>query len=131
MADKDVETAEKVAEVALKLADSKSTESAASTKKSKWEGFKQKAVQLLGGLLMEKNKDDMWTISLGRVSFWLAFLPALAIWIGGNGTLEDGLAVKDIAPNHLTILLTLAGYNFGKKVADSVNKIWGKNDGPG
>ena len=56
----------------------------ADSKKSTWEDIKQKAIQLLGGLLMEKNKDGMWTMSLGRVSFWLAFVPALIIWVSGN-----------------------------------------------
>jgi hypothetical protein len=103
--------------------------------KTFWESFKQKAVQLIGGLLMEKNSEGMWTISLGRVSFWLAFIPALVIWVNGDGNLEDGVSLKDISPNHLTVLLTLAGYNFGKKVADTVKQVWGKNDsendGPG
>jgi len=85
----------------------------------------------LGVLLWKKNKDDVWVISLGRVSFWLAFIPALVIWVGGHGQLEDGMATTDISPNHLTTLLTLSAYNFGKKVADTVNKVWGKNDGPG
>jgi len=103
--------------------------------KSFWEGLKQKAIQLMGGLIMEKNVDGMWTISLGRASFWLAFVPALVIWIKGGGKLEAGMALKDISPNHLTVLLTLAGYNFGKKVADTVKQVWGKtdseSDGPG
>jgi len=80
---------------------------------------------------MEKNQDGVWTISLGRVSFWLAFAPAVFIWIGGGGILEEGASLKDISPNHLTVLLTLAGYNFSKKAIDTVKQIWGKSDGPG
>jgi hypothetical protein len=116
----------KIAELAAKGA-----EQLANPEKTTWENVKQRAIQLFGGLLMEKNNQGMWTISLGRVSFWLAFIPALVIWISSQGLLNEGMATKDIAPNHLTILLTLAGYNFGKKVADTVNKVWGKNDGPG
>jgi hypothetical protein len=118
----DVKVAETIAKGAGLLAEAE---------KSGWENTKQKAIQLFGGLLMEKNSDGVWTISLGRVSFWLAFLPALVIWVSGNGALEEGVSLKDISPNHLTVLLTLAGYNFGKKVADTVKQVWGNNDGPG
>lgn len=96
--------------------------------KSKWEKFKEMAIQLAGGLLMEKNKDNMWTISLGRVSFWLAFVAALVIWVKGNGSIKDGIPLKDISPNHLTVLLTLAAYNFSKKAMDTVKGILGKNN---
>lgn len=96
--------------------------------KIKWEAIKKKAIQLIGGLIMEKNQDGIWTISLGRVSFWLAFAPAIFIWVSGGGILKEGVSLKDISPNHLTILLTLAGYNFGKKLTDTVKQIWGKND---
>ena len=83
-----------------------------------WVGFKKKTLQLLGGLFMEKNKDGFWTISLGRVSFWLCFISALTIWTNE----------KDISPNHLTMLLTLTGYNLGKKVMDIVNNVLGKKE---
>lgn len=96
-----------------------------------WAGIKEKSVRLLGGLLMEKSQDNVWTISLGRISFWLLFIPALVIWVSGDGVLSDGVPVKDISPNHLTLLLTLAAYNFGKKLTDTANKMWGKNNGPG
>ena len=96
-----------------------------------WENIKKKSIQLIGGLFMEKNAKGAWTISLGRVSFWLAFIPALVIWISGYGSLDDGISTKDISPNHLTILLTMITYNFGKKVAGTVSEIWGKSDGPG
>lgn len=119
---KDIKAAEFLAKGAVSLN---------SPGKITWESFKQKAIQLFGGLLMEKDSENMWTISLGRVSFWLAFLPALYIWLSGQGLLNDGMSVKDISPNHLTMLLTLAGYNFGKKIADTVKNVWGKNNGPG
>lgn len=109
------------------MSDTKTTTALASTKKITWESFKQKAIQLFGGLFMEK-KDDKWTISLGRVSFWLVFLPALYVWLSGRGILNDGMAVKDIAPNHLTMLLTLAAYNFSKKAIKVVSDVWGKDD---
>lgn len=95
-----------------------------------WNLFKTKIIQLFGSLFMEKDAVGMWHLSLGRVSFWLTFIPALYIWINGGGVLIDG-SVKDISPNHLTMLLTLTTYNFGKKVASVVNQVWGKNDGPG
>lgn len=96
------------------------------SEKSGWEKVKQKIVQLAGGLIMEKNKDGIWTVSLGRVSWWFIFLPALFIWITGNGILSGGEALKDISPNHLTVLLTLAAYNFGKKSIDAIRNILGK-----
>ena len=90
---------------------------------------------------MEKNEDGVWTMSLGRIAWWLAFIPALIIWIKAKGGLSDGVSNYDISPNHLTILLTLASYNFGKKLADAVTgimaakKAQNKNiieeDGPG
>ena len=116
----DVKIAETTAEVAGLLAEAEGTN---------WEKVKQKSIQLIGGLLMEKNSDGVWTISLGRVSFWLAFVPALVIWVSASGTLEDGMSLKDISPNHLTVLLTLAAYNFSKKAMDTVKQVWGKNDG--
>lgn len=79
---------------------------------------------------MEKDGED-WKISIGRTAFWLAFIPALFIWVSGGGVLTDGSTTKDISPNHLTMLLTLTTYNFGKKVASVVNQVWGKNEGPG
>lgn len=98
--------------------------------KSNWGKFKRKAVQLLGGLIMEK-KDGDYVISIGRVAWWLAFVPAVAIWIASGGNLDAGEAVKDISPNHFNMLMTLAGYNFGKKAVDLAGKLLGKSDGPG
>ena len=98
--------------------------------KTTWKALAKKALQFVGGLFMERKEDGEWVISIGRVSWWLAFSPALYIWISGGGMLEEGNPMQDITPNHLTILMTLAGYNFGKKVADTVGKVWG-NNGPG
>lgn len=76
--------------------------------------FKGKVIWLFSGLFMEKT--DSGKLSLGRVSFWLAFIPALLIWINGDGAIKDGTALQDITPNHLTILTYLMVYNFGKKL---------------
>jgi len=66
---------------------------------------KEKFMHWIGALFYErKNKE--WTISIGRVSWWGAFIPALHIWIT--------CGIEDIAPNHIAVLLLLAGYNFGK-----------------
>lgn len=104
--------------------------------KFSWSSIKEKMSRYVGALIMEKDKKDKWVISIGRVSWWLAFLPALYIFIAAfmtSGTVEGAtdIVTKDITPNHLTILLTLAGYNFGKKVAETVSNVWGKSDGPG
>jgi len=100
-----------------------------------WDNFKHKLIQLLGSLVMEKD-DGIYTLSTGKVAFWLAFIPALYIWVSGHGILENGIATKDISENHLKVLMVLITYNFGKKMVGAMNNIWGKdsdspNDGPG
>ena len=80
---------------------------------------------------MERKGDDDYVISVGRVAWWLAFLPAVYIWVSGGGTLDAGEALKDISPNHFNILVVLAGYNYGKKVAYAATNIFSKGDGPG
>jgi len=130
---KDVQVAEKMAEAAEYLYETKD-------EKFSWKEFKKslqdKAMRFSGALVMEKNKQGEWVISIGRVSWWLAFVPALYIFIVAfaattNVTEASEIVARDITPNHLTILLTLAGYNFGKKIADTVQGVWGKGDGPG
>jgi hypothetical protein len=89
-----------------------------------WKAYKYKMLQLIGSLIMEKDQETkQYVVSLGRISFWAALIPALHIWIMGKGMLADGTAVSDISPNHLTLLLSLLGYNFGKKASDTVNNI--------
>lgn len=107
-----------------------------------WHNFKHKCIQFFGGLLMEKNDDGHYVASMGRISWWIAFLPAIHIWASGKGLLSDGEALKDISPNHLNVLVMLAAYNFGKKAIDAANNMWGRGkaapsgpptaeDGPG
>jgi hypothetical protein len=81
---------------------------------------KEKFMHWIGALFYER-KDDKWTISIGRISWWLAFSPALYTWV------ECG---RDITDHHMTILIILAGYNLGKKVVDGFKKKE-KIDGPG
>jgi len=69
-----------------------------------------KFIRYIGALFMEK-KDKKWTISVGRVSWWITFCPAVFIWV-------KDLGVQDIADHHLTILLLLATYNMGKKIVE-------------
>lgn len=64
------------------------------------------------GLVAEK-KDEKWRASVGRISFWSAFIPALYIW-GQTGT--------DIQPHHQIILLALLTYNIGKHGLGAVKK---------
>ena len=108
-----------------------------------WNAFKKKTLQLLGGLIMERSEDGTYVVSVGRVAWWLAFFPAVGIWLAGKGQMSEVGALKDIAPNHLNILLVLMAYNFGKKVTDVVKSITtkttttetaeekGEKDGPG
>lgn len=100
------------------------------------ESIKSKILRYGGSLVMEKNSDGEWVMSTGRVSWWLAFLPALYVFLAafvatGAADASINTLSRDITPNHLTVILTLAGYNFGKKAVDAAKKIWGKNDGPG
>ena len=127
--DAEVKAAELAAKAAEKLAENKGL-------KGVWSSSKDKAVRYLGALVFEKDKTGEWVISIGRVSWWMTFLPALYIFIAAfqstsNVTEAAEMVPRDITPNHLTVLLTLAGYNFGKKVAEVVTKVWGKSDGPG
>jgi hypothetical protein len=73
-------------------------------------------------LFMEKQRGD-WTISVGRISWWLTFAPALKIWFDGS----------DVQPNHLAILTMLLGYNLGKHVLNKVQQKLSQqeSDGPG
>ena len=90
-----------------------------------WEKTKIKSLQLFGSLVMEKDNIGQWKMSLARVAWWLVFIPALYIWINGRGIIDvsTGNPAIDISPNHFNILLTLTGYNFGKKINDTVQTI--------
>jgi hypothetical protein len=107
------------------------------SKGNRWEMIKKKLVQLLGGLIMEKNEDGLYVISTGKFAWWLAFIPAIVIWVTAGGKLDAGEALKDISPNHFNILLTLAGYNMSKRLTNvAKNFIASKQakdetDGPG
>lgn len=90
---------------------------------SYWERLKYNLTHILGGLIMEKGEDGTWTVSIGRVAWWVAFIPAVIIWIH-NGQLDPSKAMKDIAPNHFNTLVFLAGYNFGKKLTDTAKVIF-------
>jgi hypothetical protein len=90
-----------------------------------------KCIKYIGALFMEKNDNREWVISIGRTSFWMAFIPALYVWIDSMGT-------EDIASGHLSILIALTTYNLSKKAVSKVGDIFKKNaqsknleDGPG
>lgn len=63
---------------------------------------------IFGNLIGEINKEGNWQVSLGRICWWVAFTPAVKIWVESAGA-------QDIAEGHLTLLLALAAYNLGKK----------------
>lgn len=109
----DVEVADGLATVAEELVkedDSKETP-------------KERLIRYIGALFMEENKGK-WYISIGRISWWLAFSPALYIWI-------DTLGKQDITPHHLTVLLLLAAYNMSKKGLEVIKSKISTQDGPG
>ena len=119
----------------VKMAEALATAGTIMVAYPKWDAFKHKAIQLFGGLIMEKNDEGAYVISVGRVAFWMAFLPAVGIWLSSKGQLSAGEAIKDISPNHFNMLVILAGYNLGKKAIDTVKSMWGSKsdaeDGPG
>jgi len=63
-------------------------------------------MKLLRGLVMEPGSD---TLSMGRLQGWLIFIAALVLW-----SLE-----KEIQFYHFVTLLSLMGYNLGKKFIDA------------
>ncbi|MFA5024222.1 MAG: hypothetical protein WC523_04660 [Patescibacteria group bacterium] len=103
---------------------------AANTMRPTWPEVKQKLIQLFGGLIMEQDEQGLYIMSLGKVSFWILFTMACAIWIASGGKIIDGNPVRDIPPNMLTVLLTLIGYNIGKKVITATKNILGKTATP-
>jgi len=118
-------------ETKVEVADAMATaaEELVKEKEDNSETRKEKLIRYFLALFFEykkkKNGKGKWVISVGRVSWWLAFSPALYIWISTMGK-------QDIAEHHLTVLLLLAGYNFGKKVVDGfVTKKEPETDGPG
>jgi hypothetical protein len=94
------------------------------TRRQQWALTKKKLMQLLGGLIMEKNEEGIYVVSIGRVSWWMVFIPAIGIWLAGGGNMNTvGDAIKDISPNHFNMLITLAAYNMGKKITDIASKF--------
>ena len=77
----------------------------------------KKIFYFLSGLIVEGESNK---ISLGRASWWVIFGSAVKILLSGNS----------ITDHHLTVLLLLAGYNFGKKVVDKMKQP-APTDGPG
>ena len=96
--------------------------------KAKWENFKLKLIQLLGGLIMERDETTgKYVISLGRLAFWITFIPAIYIWIYGGGKLVNGVDTRDIADNHFKVLVLLMGYNLGTKITNTIKVLLGKD----
>lgn len=82
-----------------------------------------KKLGFLSNLILE-FKHGKWVLSVGRVSWWLAFIPALKIWVESGG-------VQDISPHHSTILMILAAYNVGKHAVNGFGKEKENSNGPG
>lgn len=67
-----------------------------------------KFLKYFGPLFMEKkNGSTSLSFSVGRVSWWIVFVPAVYIWVSTLGE-------QDISDHHAAMLLILAGYNLGK-----------------
>ncbi len=81
------------------------------------ESQKDKAMRLMFALFCERVRGK-WVVSVGRVSWWLSFIPALYIWLLCPG---EGV-VSDITDHHMTLLITLAAYNLGKHGLEAMFK---------
>jgi len=75
------------------------------------------------GLFMEETEPGKYKVSKGSVAFWIAFLPAIYVWVKSFAL--TGVAA-DIGGNHYNILMLLTVYNLGKKVNDKVGQIFEK-----
>jgi hypothetical protein len=53
------------------------------------------------------------SLSLGRITLWLVFIPALVMW----------LRQKDITQSHFEFLVIIVGYNLGSKFIKSLKDI--------
>lgn len=100
---------------------------------SKWEKFKHKLIQLFGGLILEDRGDGVYVVSLGRVSFWLVFIPALFIWYSAVldtksvGILQASQNLKDLPPSLMNTLTFLLSYNITKHISKTITNVWGNN----
>ena len=83
-----------------------------------------KIVDFFAGIIMEHDDDGSWTISLGRLAFWACFVPAVLIW-AQNVIQPDITKLKDVTPNHLSLLMILLAYNLGKKLPGMIQSIRG------
>ena len=71
-------------------------------------GFRMK--KLFRGLIMEAGSD---TLSMGRLQGWMVFIGALVLWSMS----------KEIQFYHFVTLLSLMGYNLGKKFVDAAKSF--------
>lgn len=100
---------------------------------NKWKSFKDKLLSLFGGLILEKKDDGKYIISLGRIAFWLSFVPALVIWWSGikystgTGIIQTNQTLLDLPPSLSNFLLTITGYNLTKHIGNTVSNVWGSN----
>ena len=137
MTDNTTDTKVQVADTLATAAEALNNSKNAPPVKGKWAVIKDMFIRYCGALVLERDRKDRWVISTGKVAFWLAFLPALYIFIDAflatkNITTSGQMVSRDITPNHLTILLSLMGYNLSKKVADVAHKVIdNKSNGPG
>lgn len=65
-------------------------------------------MKLLAGILFEKKAEGYYTLSLGRLSFWLMLLMTCAMWYFD----------RSVTDQQVTFLTFLLAYNFGKKGLD-------------
>ena len=88
--------------------------------KTRWPNIKAKLIQLVGGLIMEKDLDTgLFIMSSGKVMLWAVFGAAMEIWVHKN---------TDIPSTMFNMLMVLVSYNLGKKVLPVVQAIFGKGN---
>ena len=80
-----------------------------------WKSISKKALQFVGGLVMEQKDEDgdgkyVWVASLGRVAFWIIFGHMMHTWVGG----------ALVTDQELIVFSTLLGYQGLKLGKDTV-----------
>jgi len=103
------------------------------TMKEVYNWIKKTALQIFGGLVMDK-KDDTWIVSMTKVATWAVLGHCMFIW---NKVMEVGetavqaIAQRDVSQGELYTLWTLLGVGVAKLGAKTITDTVGaiKNGG--
>jgi hypothetical protein len=73
---------------------------------------KKVALQVFGGLVMDKKADDLWVVSMTKVATWIVLGHSLYVWnqvIQVAGETAGMIARQDVSQGELYTLMTLLG----------------------